>query len=112
MEFPFGIQKEAEIYCNSAIIAMKQQPSVQHTINAISQEMQSMGLEDIPYEEIVPLICQWTEENVAKSGWQRNDEDGVSWLLGLTVTAYVRSLRNRVCPFEKLFKDCFIYYFK
>ena len=113
MDFLFGIEKEAEIYCTSATIAMNQQSSVINpVINEVSQNMIEMGLESYDYAEVVKLICSWAESHVRDSGWDLCDEDGVSWFLGLICTAYVRSLRKSVCPFEKIFKSCFIAYFE
>ncbi|MGM9824275.1 MAG: hypothetical protein ACI30Q_07870 [Muribaculaceae bacterium] len=113
MEFQFGIEKEAEIYCKSSIISMKQQQiAIEPKIEAMCHDMISMELESCDYEKVVELICFWTKKYVVNSGWDIDDEGGVSWFLGLLCTAYVRSLRNSICPFEKIFKSCFINYFK
>jgi len=108
----WGIENEAEIYCNSTIIALKlQKEYVEDFIQSISENMVLMKLESHTYTEAVDAIIIWTEDMVERNNWGICDEDGVSWFLGIYVTAYVRSLRKTICPFEKLFKDCFIRYF-
>ena len=113
MDFLFGIEKEAEIYCTSSIVSMKQQwEKIEPNINQSSLKMVEDGLEFWDYDEVVEFICFWTKRSVIDSGWDVCDEAGVAWFMGMLCESYVRSLRNSVCPYEKIFKSCFISYFK
>lgn len=113
MNFTFGIDKEAEIYCTSVLVSMKkQQTQVDNVTSQTAKELMEMGIEQVSYHDVLSLICDWTEKAVTDSGWSAIDEDGVAWFMGLYCKSYVRSLIKKICPFEQIFKDCFILYFK
>lgn len=113
MFFPFGIAKEADIYCASTQISMRnQQEYVEQVVSEISTDFINRDIESQPYNQVVSLINKWTEDYVIQSGWSVTDEDGVSWFLGLFCKSYVRCLKNSIVPFDKIFKDCFKGYFR
>ena len=74
MIFPFCIEKEAEIYCTSTKVALKQA--------------------------------------VRANGWNIQDEDGVSWWIGLYAQSYIRAMNNNEHSFDEIFKTVFIKYFE
>lgn len=113
MFFPFGIAKEADIYCASTQISMRnQQEYVEQVVNEISADLIKRDIESLPYNQVVLLINMWAKDYVIQSGWSVTDEDGVSWFLGLFCKSYVRCLKNSIVPFDKIFKDCFKGYFR
>lgn len=113
MDFIWGIDKEADIYCTSAKIAMNSQAdTIDETINEFSKELNQLGWEELTYTQLISTIVHVTEEKVIESEWSITDEDGVAWILGILCRAYLKSLRTKTESFDKIFKDCFKLYFQ
>ena len=113
MDFIWGINKEADIYCTSVKLSMKSQGvELDNTLNLIAEQMLNEGWEDAPRATIITTILRFVEDHVIESGWSLTDEDGVAWFIGLYCKSFVRSLRHRQESFDDLFKECFIAYFR
>lgn len=112
MDFPFGIETEAQIYLRSAQLALSQtSENTKKIIRDTAQEFKDNGFNLEPYDEMIIKIVEWTKENTKSQGWSLTDEDGVSWFLGLWSKAYELSLESSRFTFSKIFKDAFIKYF-
>lgn len=114
MEFPFGIDKEAQIYLSSAqtsmavnrAIAEKQFPTFIHFF-----EEEGMG--NASYEEIVDYILDYTiglvnvhKQNFPTQGWDIRDEESISWFLIMLSLAFEKFSSHRISS-DKLFIDVF-----
>ena len=112
MYFPFGINKESEIYC----IASKT-PFVLDQMTEW-ERTSSIGV-DFSHgwhfnNEDYPRIVEWVESAVIQSGWSLIDEDGVTWWIGLFIRAYLRVADGEYkhSKYDNIFKQVFIEYFK
>lgn len=113
MIFPFGIDKEAEIYCTSTKIALSQQAQeIEPQIAAMANNLISMGTIQLPHTTLLQLMTTWTEQAVQTNGWDIRDEDGVSWWIGLYTKSYLRALNDTTYSFDEIFKTIFVKYFK
>ena len=112
MIFPFGIEKEAEIYCNSAKFEIaRQKRELEWQIGSMSNDLRRLGVSQMSYERIVDLIVFWSENMVKQSGWDLRDEDGAAWWIGLYTQSYLRAVGYCNYSFEDIFKQAFIRYF-
>lgn len=112
MTFPFGIEKEAEIYCKSAKFAMALQASdIESQIADMANNMKINGTIGLPYTTVLNYMVSWTEDAVIKSGWNLIDEDGVSWWIGLFTQSYIRATDDYPHSFDEIFTQVFIRYF-
>lgn len=112
MIFPFGIEKEAEIYCNSAKYEInKQQFELESQINFMADNFRRLGINEKSYKEIIGYIVFWSETMVKQSGWDIRDEDGAAWWIGLYTKSYLRAVGYCNHTFEDIFKQSFIQYF-
>lgn len=116
--FPIELIQSAKIYCDSTIVAMKQMEQSNdgefflESIEYLAEQFASNNLEDAAYQQVVKFISDTAEKWVQEEGRSLTDVDGVCWMLGKLCKAYSRSLRKSICPFDKIFEDCFVYYFK
>ena len=113
MIFPFGIEKEAEIYCISTKIALsKQVDEIESEIIEMADNLVAMDAVNLPYSTILQFMVTWTEQAVKSVGWNVFDEDGVSWWIGLFTKSYIRAKNDNSYSFDEIFKAVFIKYFK
>ncbi len=113
MIFPFGIEKEAEIYCTSTKVALKsQERNIEPQIAGMANNLIVKGVVNFPYSTILQFMVTWTEQAVRANGWNIQDEDGVSWWIGLYAQSYIRAMNNNEHSFDEIFKAVFIKYFK
>ncbi|MBP3482808.1 MAG: hypothetical protein J6K28_05390 [Alistipes sp.] len=113
MIFPFGIEKEAEIYCTSTKVALaKQAKEIESQIAEMASNLAAMGTINLPYSTILQLMVTWTEQAVKTVGWDINNEDGVSWWIGLFAKSYIQAKNDDTLSFDKIFKTVFTSYFK
>lgn len=111
MIFLFGIEKEAEIYCNSAKFALVQQAKeTEVQIAEIANNIANSGAINLPFTTILNNMVSWVEDAVIKSGWDIRDEDGVAWWISLFTQSYIQASQT-VRSFDEIFKSVFIKYF-
>lgn len=109
----FCIEKEAEIYCTSAKVALKsQEKSIGPQIADMANNLIVNGVVDFPYSTILQFMVTWTEQAVRANGWNIQDEDGVSWWIGLYAQSYIRAMNNNEHSFDEIFKAVFVKYFE
>lgn len=112
MIFPFGIEKEAQIYCISTKIALSRQSSViESEITDMANNLIAMGAVSLPYSTIVQCMITWVEQAVETAGWNIRDEDSVSWWIGLFAKSYIQAKNDNTLVFDDIFKAVFIRYF-
>lgn len=112
MIFPFGIEKEAEIYCNSAKFALaRQAKEIECQITEMAENLKCHSITDLSYTEILDLVVFWTEDAVRKNGWDIRDEDGVAWMIGLFTKSYIKA-SGTMRSFDEIFQQIFIKYFR
>lgn len=112
MIFPFGIVKEAEIYCNSAKFEIaRQKQALEWQITSMAEDLKQFGIKEMPYERVIEQIVFWSECMVKQSGWDLRDEDGAAWWIGLYTQSYLRAVNDSNSSFEDIFKQAFIRYF-
>lgn len=112
MEFPWGIEKEASIYCISAQNALSQ--AGEATIRGIKDQAaawSNLGVNTLPYERVIEEIVKYAVENNTQQGWAETDEEGMSWFLGIHSKAYDLACDSNSVGFGKIFKDAFIKHF-
>lgn len=113
MIFLFGIEKEAEIYCLATKVALvKQAKEIELEIVEMSNNLVAMGTINLPYSTILQFMVMWTEQAVKTVGWDINDEDSVSWWIGLFAKSYIHAKNDDTHSFDEIFKSVFITYFK
>ena len=105
---------EAEIYYISfRHSAARQGEPLQHRINYMARQLEDSDIVHLPYNHAVTRIVMMVKGMMRDEGWQLNDVDGVSWFLGLTVTAYIRALGTfNQRTDRELFVECFNRYFE
>ncbi len=114
MDFIWGVEKEADIYCTSVKVSIKQQQGeeLEKVINETASQMLIDNWEDAPRIKVILSIVSFVENDMKAEGWSLTDEDGIAWFMGLYCKSYIRSLRRRQESFDELFKECFIEYFR
>ena len=113
MIFSFGIEKEAEIYCLSTKVALaKQAKEIEPQIVEMSNNLVAMGTINLPYSTILQLMVTWVEQAVKTVEWNINNEDDVSWWIGLFAKSYIQAKNDDPLSFDEIFKTVFISYFK
>lgn len=111
MIFPFGIEKEAEIYCTSTKVALaREAKEIEPQIVEMANNLVAMGTINLPYSTILQFMVTWTEQAVKTVGWDIHNEDSVSWWIGLFTESYIRATDAH--SFDEIFKTVFISYFK
>lgn len=112
MEFSWGIETEAMIYCNSAKNALLQAPpDVQQAIQSQAAAWVNFGIHRISYSDAINEIVKYAIENNKEQGWDPTDEDGISWFLGIHCKAYDIACGKSSRGFSEIFKDAFIKHF-
>lgn len=112
MDFPWGIEREASIYCISAQNALSQAGA--NTINGIKQQAaawSNFGVNTLSYDNVISEIVKYAVENNTSQGWEPTDEEGMSWFLGIHSKAYDIACGTKSPGFDKIFKDAFIKHF-
>lgn len=113
MIFPFGLEREAEIYCTSTKVALKSQgKSIELQIADMANNLITMGAINLPYPTILQFMVTWTEQAIRANGWSIQDEDGASWWIGLYAQSYIQAINNNEHSFDEIFKTVFIKYFE
>ena len=113
MIFPFGIEREAEIYCTSAKVALRsQEKSIEPQIADMANNLIVKGVLNFSYSTILQFMVTWTEQAVRANGWNIQDEDGVSWWIGLYAQSYILAMNKNEHSFEEIFKTVFVKYFE
>lgn len=109
-----GMPSEAEIYYISfRHSAARQGEPLQHRINYMARQLEGSDVVHLPYNQAVTRIVMMVKGMMRDEGWQLNDVDGVSWFLGLTVTAYIRALSTfNQRTDREVFIECFNRYFE
>ena len=105
---------EAEIYYISfRHSAARQGEPLQHRINHMARQLEGSDIVHLPYLQAVNRIVTMVKGLMRNEGWELNDVDGVSWFLGLIVTAYIRALGTFNMRTDKeVFIECFNRYFE
>lgn len=112
MDFPFGIDKEAAIYCISAQNAISQASAeVIRNIQAQATAWRNFGTNTISYSDAIDEIVKYALENNTQQGWEPTDEEGMSWFLGIHCKAYDLACGESSRGFSEIFKDAFIRHF-
>ena len=79
----------------------------------MARQLEGSDMVHIPYNQAVTRIVVMVRGMMRDEGWQLNDVDGVSWFLGLTVTAYIRALGTfNQRTDREVFIECFNRYFE
>lgn len=103
---------EAVIYCISATKAINETSDKQkYAIEEQAQYFIDTEFNKESYDYAISKIVEWSQEFSIKQGWSIEDEEGMSWFLGLFNKAYEIRLGNNHIPFNKIFKDSFIKHF-
>lgn len=105
---------EAEIYYISfRHSAARQGEPLQHRINHMARQLEGSDIVHLPYLQAVNRIVTIVKDLMRNEGWELNDVDGVSWFVGLIVTAYIRALGTFNMRTDKeVFIECFNKYFE
>ena len=111
MFFPFGIEKEAEIYLASSKLGLQIDPQANGVINHLRNAFLEEDKVDLPTDEISSFIVQLCRENVLGQIDNYEDEKGVAWTIALLSKAYIVAC-SVPCSFASLFMKCFIKYYK
>ena len=65
MIFPFGIEKEAEIYCTSTKVALKsQERNIEQQIAGLANNLIVKGVVYFPFSTIIQFLVTWPERAV------------------------------------------------
>ena len=106
--FPFGLDKEAQIYCSSSKIALQSDPKASYITNGMAAEPQFKQLVSMPFDVQVNMITRWTRESVE----QQNDlsENSVAWMIALFSKSYEIAGGSR--SFDDIFTSVFKNYYR
>lgn len=109
--FPFGIEKEAEIYCNSAKFSLANHADIYNeSIDKYANHFKRSGVMFWDIDRFSTEVIGWTKFAVIKQGWSEMDEDGVAFYIGLFTKGYCRAISNPTL-FDAIFKKSFVKYF-
>lgn len=110
--FPFGIEKEADIYCNSVKSSFATYNPDEHNdiIEHYSQYFRSHDMVEWSKEYFISELIRWTKSEVRDNGWEDDDEDGVAYCMGLFIKGWCRA-KDEPTLFDEIFKKAFIRYF-
>lgn len=112
MNFRWGLDAEAAIYCQSSKTGLNMQLGyVNNFVSQMSVAMRNDGMLDLSYRDLVEKICDLVEVFSTKQGWTLTDEDGASWFIGLLSKTYLALPGNKATTYDSLFVDCFKCYF-
>ena len=103
LDFPFGLDKEAEIYYLSSLNALRADPQVTPVTDNMAAEMKAMGLPDQDLSLVVDLIVQWTRQNIEGEHSNDDDENGVAWYMALIVKSYEKACAPRPVSYKDVY---------
>lgn len=107
--FPFGLDKEADIYYMSALNALRIDPQVPVVTQDMAANMRSSGLQHMSLHEVISLIVRWTKESIQEQGTY--DENSVAWMIALYVKSYELACSPNSIPFKEVYTTCFKKYY-
>lgn len=109
--FPFGIEKEAEIYCNSAKFSLSNHSNIyDKSVDKYANHFKTSGVIYWDIERFSSEMIIWTKFAVTQQGWNESDEDGVAFYIGLFTKGYCHAI-NKPSLFDSIFKKAFIKYY-
>ena len=109
--FPFGLEKEAEIYYMSALHALSVDPQVPEVTQGMAEHMKSSGFQYKSTTEVISDIVRWTKEYIRAQGTTDEDENSVAWSIALLVKSYELLCSPKVISFKEVYKSCFKRYY-
>ncbi len=108
MFFPFGIDKEAEIYCTSSKIGLSHQAAfVEEASTAFAKDMLDAGIAHMSFDGVVSYIVDQARMACKMNSWAMTDEEGIAWFIGLFTKGYIKAVGIMARPYETVFKACF-----
>lgn len=100
------------VYLHASRVQLEaQREDVNDLTRSISSQMIQDGFLKKPYSSVLSFICEQTKEKVENNGWEIYDPDGVSWFLALYCESYSKFVNSHY-SYDKVFSDCFRYYFR
>lgn len=102
---------DADIYCRATYQSVVQHASPAR-ITSMAMDLLRQGCEEWSLNALTSNMVEWVKKDVTASGWELTDKDGVSWWIGLYAMAYTKTRTDNLHPFDEIFKNAYILYFK
>lgn len=110
ISFPFGLKKEAEIYCRASKLGLSTDPNAPKIISEMADNLTNSEIMSFSKEEVLDAIAIWTRDVVKKT----NDEteDNVAWWIALYCCSVIKAMTtNNTFTYDEIFKYAFINYY-
>lgn len=110
ISFPFGLEKEADIYCRASKFGLSTDPNASRVINEIAGNLKNNEIQTFSKQEMFDAVAIWTRTAVENT----NDysEDNVAWWIALYCSSVIKAIAPD-CSFDydEIFKYAFIDYY-
>lgn len=107
ISFPFGIEKEAEIYCRASKVGLSTDANAPKVIKEMADNLAANGIKEFPKQEIFGAIAHWTRRAV--EDLNDDSEDNVAWWIALYCSSVIKATMPD-CSFD--YDDIYKYAFK
>lgn len=110
ISFPFGLEKEAEIYCRASKVGLSTDTNAPRVIKEMADNLIANDIKMFPKQEIFNVIAHWTRRAV--EDLNDDSEDNVAWWIALYCSSVINAKRPD-CSFyyDEIFKYAFKDYY-
>lgn len=108
--FPFGLENEADIYCNASKIGIETDPNASKIINEWSDNLKKGEFLTLLKQEMFDAISCWTRNTVQKMNDE--SEDNVAWIMALYCSSVIKAnMPDCSFDYDEIFKYAFKDYY-
>lgn len=111
ISFPFGLEKEAEIYCTSSKFGLSTEPNATLAISEWAEYFNRAEICRASMQEILDSVATVTRNAVEHM--EDDSEDNVAWIMALVVSGIIKA-KKPDCPlsYDEIFKYGFTDYYE
>lgn len=111
ISFPFGLKREAEIYCTSSKVGLSTEPNAPLAINRWADYFTQADICEASMQEVLDSVATVTRNAVEHM--KDDSEDNVAWIMALVVSGIIKA-KKPDCPlsYDEIFKYGFTDYYE
>lgn len=115
---PFGVEYDKQNLCHAFKKALAfliqnnpQHPNIYDQIDMFTREMKQNDLSSWSYLKTIQMLSRWIVFKSNLEGFDRNDINGIVWMMGMEVKAYRKALGTECTQsFDEIFQDLYEYF--
>ena len=110
ISFPFGLEKEADIYCRASKVGLLTDPNASKVIGEMTDNLKNNDFLSFSKQEMFDAVAIWTRNAVEELN--DDSEDNVAWWMALYCSSVIKAtMPNCSFDYDEIFKYAFKDYY-